>query len=283
MDEALSQAEQLEPRRLLSSAVRTGDTLRVFGDVGVDNVITVGLDAAEKNVIVVVNGQTTSVRREDLHGVRIFGDSGNDTITINSSQAIFDVQTSLFGGAGDDRLKGGDERDYIEGNDGDDRISLGNGRNFGLGDAGTDIIDGGDQRDFISGGAGPDLIHGGADRDQLQGDNGDDTIFGGTGDDADEDGSDLIFGGRGNDLIFGQGSKDVIFGQDGNDTINGGSDRDEIFGMAGDDVLDGGTSRNTLWGGDGNDTITGVGSDGESHQGEYKLINRFIRQIVPHI
>jgi Ca2+-binding RTX toxin-like protein len=53
--------------------------------------------------------------------------------------------------------------------------------------------------------------------------------------------------------------------------------------MAGDDVLDGGNSRDTIWGGDGNDTITGGGGGGEVHQGEYKLIDRFIRGVVPHI
>src|SRR5258706_371383 len=138
MDEALAVAEQLEPRLLLSSVAKTGSTLRVFGDVGVDNVITVGLDAARDNVIVTVNGVTQSVSRNDLRRVRIFGDSGNDIITIDSSQATFDIQTSLFGGAGNDRLRGGDERDYIEGDDGNDRISLGNGRNFGY--AGNDTL-----------------------------------------------------------------------------------------------------------------------------------------------
>src|SRR5258706_10266947 len=129
MDEALALTEQLEPRLLLSSVAKTGSTLRVFGDVGVNNVITVGLDAAKNNVIVTVNGVTQSVARGGLRRVRVFGDSGNDTITIDSSQATFDIQTSLFGGAGAYRLRAFDFCSSIDGNDGNDRISLGAGRN----------------------------------------------------------------------------------------------------------------------------------------------------------
>jgi Ca2+-binding RTX toxin-like protein len=284
MDHGSAKAEELEKRLLLSSAVRTGDTLRVFGDVGVNNVIVVGYDTADKNnVDVTINGQTTVIPSHDLKRVRIFGDSGNDVITIDSTEATYDILTSIFGGAGDDRIRCGDERDYVEGDDGNDRISLGGGRNFGLGGAGDDIIDGGPQRDFISGGNGQDLIHGGLDRDQLQGDNGADTIFGGTGNSADEDGSDLIFGGRGDDSIMGEFGQDVIFGGDGNDTILGGAERDEIFGQAGDDSLNGGTDGDTVWGGDGNDILIASGSHAEKHAGEYKDISKLIRTIEPNV
>lgn len=284
MDDGLIQTEALERRLLLSSVVRTGSTLRIYGDAGVNNVIDVSFDNADKdNVLVVVNGVTTPIPAGNTKSIRIFGDTGNDTITIDSTLATFSIQTSIFGGAGDDRIRCGDERDYVEGGDGNDRISLGNGRNFGIGDLGDDIIDGGENRDFISGGGGADLIRGGLDRDQLQGDNGNDTIYGGDGDSSAEDGSDLIFGGRGDDVIFGEGSKDVIFGQDGNDTIDGGTDRDEIFGMAGDDILNGGGGDDTLWGGDGNDTLSNTGSHGERHAGEYEFINKFIKTLDPKV
>src|SRR5258706_12232014 len=95
MDEALALAEQLEPRLLLSSVAKTGSTLRVFGDTGVDNIITVGLDAAKDNVIVTVNGAMQSIPRGGLRRVRLFGDSGNDTITIDSTAAKFDIQTFI--------------------------------------------------------------------------------------------------------------------------------------------------------------------------------------------
>jgi Ca2+-binding RTX toxin-like protein len=254
--------ETLEPRLLLSSAVRTSGVLRIYGDAGVDNVITVGLDAGRDNVVVTINGTTTTVDADDLKKVRIFGDTGNDTITIDDSQTHFSIQTYIFAGDGDDRVRCRNERDYVEGGNGDDRISLGGGRNLALGDAGADVIDGGGQRDFISGGAGSDTLSGGGDRDQLQGDNGDDLIRGGytdptlnnregfddNTDDASgfvsNDGSDLIFGGRGND---------------------------------------GGSSRDTIWGGTGDDSLTSGGGGGETHSGEYSQISKFMRAIIPPV
>lgn len=293
--------ETLEPRLLLSSAVRTGETLRVYGDAGVDDVINVGIDAGRDNVVVTINGTVTNIPVDDLKKVRIFGDTGNDSITIADSQSKFNIQTFIFAGAGNDRVRCRNERDYVEGDDGDDRISLGGGRNLALGGNGADVIDGGGQRDFISGGASADTISGGGDRDQLQGDNGDDFILGGytdatlndregfsdNSDDASgfisNDGSDLIFGGRGNDTIHGDSAKDVIFGQDGDDVIEGNADRDELFGMAGNDTIDGGSSRDTIWGGDGDDLLHSGGGGGETHTGEYSQIQKFIRAIVPPV
>src|SRR4051794_38551872 len=167
-------SEMLEPRVMLSSVNRQGSVVRIFGDVGVANSIVVGLDAAKKNLIVTINGVSQSNSRDGLRRVHIYGDSGNDTITIDRSQARLDIQTNIFAGAGDDRIRCGDERDYVEGGDGNDRISLGGGRNFGFGEAGDDAIDGGGQRDFIGGGPGADFINGGGDRDQIEGNNGSD-------------------------------------------------------------------------------------------------------------
>jgi len=170
--------ETLERRLFLSSAVRTGGTLRVYGDAGVDNVITVGIDSTRKSILVTINGTQTDIVLEDIKRVRIFGDTGNDTISIDESQSHYNIQTYIFAGDGDDRVRCRNERDYVEGGNGDDRISLGGGRNFGFGQAGADVIDGGGQRDFISGGASADTLSGGGDRDQIQGDNGDDFILG---------------------------------------------------------------------------------------------------------
>src|SRR5687768_1961965 len=97
--------ESLESRLLLSSAVRTGETLRVYGDAGVDNVITVGIDASRDNVVVTINGEVTNIPSDDLKRVRIFGDTGNDAITIDDSQSKFSIQTYIFAGDGDDRVR----------------------------------------------------------------------------------------------------------------------------------------------------------------------------------
>lgn len=297
----LAAAETLEARRLLSSAVRTGDVLRVYGDPGVDNVMVVGYaDEHRDNIAVTINGATTLIRADDLDQCRIFGDTGNDRITIDSSIRNFNVRTSVFGSSGNDVIRCGNEADYVEGGTGSDRISLGNGRNFAFGYKGDDVIDGGAQRDFVSGGNGADVITGGGGRDQLQGDNGDDFILGGYADeslneiespdrnkDDDEgsnlpepDGSDLIFGGRGNDTLMGQSAADVIFGQAGADSIVGGRGNDELFGMADGDTIDGTSGKDTIWGGDGTDVIRG---GDETHNGEFDDIDKFIAELRPSI
>lgn len=266
--------EVLENRRLFASVAVTGGILRVFGDAGVDNVISVALTADKTTVVVTVNGASSSFAKSTVKRVRLFGDSGDDTLTVDSSQAQFNIQVDAFGLGGNDAINGGDERDNFYGGDGNDSISLGTGRNTGYGEGGKDVIAGGDQRDFISGGGGNDTIDGGAGRDQLQGDANADTIYG-------SDGSDLIFGGRGDDLLFGGANSDVIFGQDGNDTLSGDSDADELFGMAGVDSISGGGDRDTIWGGAATDFLSAGSGGGETHQSEMPGIRDFIREVIP--
>ena len=62
------------------------------------------------------------------------------------------VRQMVFGGAGDDRLRGGRWSDAIFGGTGDDRIR---------GQGGNDILAGGDGKDAIRGGQGDDLLIGG--------------------------------------------------------------------------------------------------------------------------
>src|SRR5438034_46918 len=149
----LRQTEQLETRLLLSSVALTGSTLRVFGDAGVDNVITIGLDAAKTTVTVTVNGTAQTFSHDKVKSVRLFGDSGNDTIRVDESQAKFNIMTSLFGGAaGQNVIIGGDGNDTLIGGDDKDEI---------FGNAGDDFINGGPDDDTVWGGAGTDTLRGG--------------------------------------------------------------------------------------------------------------------------
>lgn len=279
----LPSIQALEPRRLLSTVTRTGETLRIFGDPGVNNVITLSLDEDKDVLTVNVNGQVQTFDRDDLELVRVFGADGDDVITMDQSQATFNLQADIYGQGGNDRIRAGGERDYIDAGTGDDRVSCGGGRNIVYLRDGNDIANGGDQRDFISGGNGADFITGSGNRDELNGDNGNDTIYGDytTDDPENEDsyGSDLIFGGRGHDWISGGLAKDVCFGNDGNDTVIGGSSRDELFGNVGNDSLDGGGDNDSLWGGGGADTLVGGGGRNYITRGELKDIDKFTYEI----
>lgn len=108
---------------------------------------------------------------------------GNDAITGTSKEGNY-----LYGGAGNDTIKG---------NKGDDEL---------VGGTGDDKLDGGAGDDYLYGGSGNDTLKGGAGNDDLYGGDGNDTLDGGAGNDS-------LHGGRGVDVLKGGAGADVfIFG-----------------------------------------------------------------------
>jgi fibronectin-binding autotransporter adhesin len=158
--------------------------------------------------------------------VRMFGRSGADTL----DGSALSVRTSLFGGAGNDILKGG---------------SL------------IDVLFGGSEVDNLYGSTGDDAMFGGAGNDTLYGDADNDCMHGG-------DGTDYLWGGLGNDELDGGAGVDYLYGEGGNDEISGGTENDVLRGADGDDKLNGGPGVDSLFGGTGNDTFQGFGSEAES-------------------
>ena len=107
------------------------------------------------------------------------------------------------------------------------------GFNSIYGGAGDDVIQGGNYEDSLAGGAGNDLIRGMAGVDNIDGGSGDDLLYAGRGDDIIRGGTgnDLIFGGQGQDtFIFGRGD-----GQDTIADFNAGRYRRDFY-IAGDYV-----------------------------------------------
>ena len=164
--------------------------------------------------------------------------------------------------SGNDKLKGTDAAENINGLSGDDTL-------YGMG--GDDTLDGG---------ADNDLLVGGADADTLKGGDGEDTIDysyspmavtinlnDGTarGGDADGDtiGDDIenVRGSMHDDMLtgarVGTARHNKLWGLDGNDELDGLRGRDMLFGGAGEDNLDGGDDDDTLEGGYGADMLTG--------------------------
>jgi Ca2+-binding RTX toxin-like protein len=84
-----------------------------------------------------------------LARIIVFGQAGDDDISLPGS---IDVPAWLFGGAGNDSLKGGRGDNVLIGGDGDDTLSGGTGRN---------VLIGGRGADRLSGGAGDDLLFSG--------------------------------------------------------------------------------------------------------------------------
>ncbi|MFO0953958.1 MAG: choice-of-anchor Q domain-containing protein, partial [Isosphaeraceae bacterium] len=81
-----------------------------------------------------------------IHRIAVYGRSGDDDITVSPQ---IDIPAWIYGGDGDDRLRGGAGHDVLIGGDGDDLLVGGEGR---------DLLIGGRGADRIVGNAGDDLI-----------------------------------------------------------------------------------------------------------------------------
>ncbi len=113
------------------------------------------------------------------------------------------AQEDLSAETEDQRLRGEDTADLIDGSTGDDVL---------LGEGGADVLDGGAGDDRIEGGAGADMLEGGTGADTLIGGAGEDGLLGDAGDDelrgGDDD--DVLIGGLGADLLRGGDGDDII-------------------------------------------------------------------------
>jgi hypothetical protein len=103
---------------------------------------------------------------------------------------------SVFGGSGDDDLRGFGDGTFVDGGPGDEKL---------LGIFGDQVMHGGPGRDLVVGGGGDDDLTGGADRDQLAGGHGQDRIAAGPGNDivrSSDAARDVVGCGAGRDRAF---------------------------------------------------------------------------------
>ena len=110
-----------------ASYIPSSATLSVFGD-NQDNTITISRNAAGTLLVnggaVAVTGGTPTVANTSL--IQVFGQGGNDTITLNEANGAL-PSANLFGGTGNDTLTGGSVVDSLFGQAGNDTL-LGQGR-----------------------------------------------------------------------------------------------------------------------------------------------------------
>src|SRR5262249_52173258 len=112
---------------------------------------------------VAVQGGTPTVANVSL--IQIFGQAGNDTITLDEANGALPA-ANLFGGAGNDVLTGGSGADMVFGQAGNDTL---------LGKGGNDLLFGGVGNDVLTGGDGDDQVFGEAGNDRMIWNPGDDT------------------------------------------------------------------------------------------------------------
>ena len=261
-------------------------TLSVFGDE-LDNTITESRDAAGNILInggaVAITGGKPTVANTSM--TQIFGQGGNDIITLNESNGALPA-AQLFGGNGNDVLTGGSGGDLLFGQAGNDTLLGKGGADFLFGGAGNDILTGGDGDDQVFGEAGNDRMiwNPGDDSDLFEGGDGNDTaeVNGGNGAEvftATANGTRVRFDrtnpapffldiGTTENLVLNMNGGDDTFSATGNlaalmtFTIDGGTGNDTILGGNGNDTLLGGDGNDFIDGNQGNDTILlGAGDD----------------------
>src|SRR5262245_61156928 len=152
-------------------------TLTELGDA-LDNIIVTSREAAGQILVnggaVPIQGGPATVANTAL--IQVFGQGGNDTITLDEANGALPAAL-LFGGDGNDVLTGGSGADQLSGDSGND-VLLGKGGNDTLhGGAGNDVLTGGDGDDQVFGEAGNDRMiwNPGDDSDLFEGGDGTDT------------------------------------------------------------------------------------------------------------
>ncbi|MGY8705440.1 calcium-binding protein [Bradyrhizobium sp. 18BD] len=283
--------------------------LTIFGDTA-NNGVVISRDKSGR--ILINNGHVKTVGGEptvdNTSGIDIFGQSGNDTITVNECHGPMPA-VHIFGGDGNDKITGGSGNDLLFGQAGDDVIKGGGGNDLLFGGAGNDTLDGGSGDNQLFGEAGNDLMiwNPGGGSNVFEGGDGNDTAQVNGSNDPETfsitangtrvrlDGTGaapfsldigttenlVLHAGGGDDVITaGNGLASLISltldGGAGNDTITGGDGNDLLIGGSGNDIVNGGRGNDVAQLGSGDDTFIwnpGDGSDTvEGGSGNDKLL-----------
>lgn len=280
--------EILEQRLIPAVSNLVGTTLTIVGDRA-DDIIDVFLSQDGSQLVSNVNGVTQIFSPAQVTQVFIFGNSGDDVITVQAPA----VQAEISGGRGNDTiwtfgsdfLFGDDGKDTIYSIIGASLINGGTGSDRLIGNA-TSIFDndGGDQARVVFGLATQpvQLINrvlyflGTANTDSAQIMEQQGKLFviyngqGYTFNARDVDQFASVLGG-GNDFVtnrssiggtfYGTGGNDTLLGGSGEDVLKGGSGNDLLVGNNGNDDLTGDLGNDTLIGGDGRDLLRADAAD----------------------
>src|SRR3954454_7418584 len=145
--------------------------LSELGDSTNDTIVT-SRNAAGQILVnggaVPIAGGSATVANTSM--IQVFGQGGNDTITLDESNGALPA-AQLFGGAGNDTLTGGSGGDLLFGQSGNDTLLGKGGADQLFGGVGNDVLTGGDGDDQMFGEAGNDRMiwHPGDDHDLMEG------------------------------------------------------------------------------------------------------------------
>ncbi len=193
----------------------TGEDGILIAGTTKNDVIRVGRQIGPRGAqaVVRVNGQISIHDYLNGETVTVFGDNGNDVITLDSSAGLT-WKARFHGEAGNDILIGSTKADILRGGEGDDDLFGGDGADALYGDAGNDVLRGQAGNDQLFGGYGDDRLLGGDGNDNLDGGAGVDIFKGGSGADriyADDDAVDFVYVDD-DDLLVQFDVNDKVFG-----------------------------------------------------------------------
>ncbi len=130
-----------------TGAVQLGGRLIIYGTAGNDD-IKVNPGGGAPEIKVKLNGaQSTYV---GVTEVVIYANAGDDDVQVVGGVRL---PVTVFGGAGNDRIRAGGGDSVLVGGDGDDSLVGGTGRDVLIGGAGRDTLGGGGADDIVIGGS----------------------------------------------------------------------------------------------------------------------------------
>lgn len=141
-DDSLS---SLKVQLVTDPADSTKKALEIWGTAGNDTIAVQNTGNSQGIAKIIINGANKGTFSFS-GSIIVFGQDGNDNISINSS---ITRTAYLFGGGGNDTLSGGSGNDVLMGDDGNNTLS---------GNGGNDILIGGFGDNLLSGGAGDDVL-----------------------------------------------------------------------------------------------------------------------------
>ncbi|MEP4886784.1 MAG: calcium-binding protein, partial [Alphaproteobacteria bacterium] len=234
-------------------------TNKISGGAGSD-VITVTM--ASLGFAIALDADGASETPEDGNdNVTLAGLYESSLITLGGGNDVFAGASGLrgddvvYGGSGNDNIRGRRDEDILYGGDGNDRLRGDNENDQLYGGAGVDRLQGGNQNDYLDGGAGADRLEGGNHDDILLFDPGAALLLGSETVYELED--TLVTGGSGTDTLQGSTGADLI---DFNDTrlvndieiVRAGAGDDYIIGRLDTSLAD----QFLVFGGEGDDLVS---------------------------
>ena len=248
----------------------SSNDIKLYGD---NNVIqggskndSISVESGTGNYIYGNDGNDNiTMNSENNH---LFGGSGNDNITVNASNGTNEID----GGDGNDTLTiNSDNNTAISSGSGSNTLNINGSGNKNIAGTGSETINiTGSNNDITTSDSNNEIRVSGSDNTVTSGTGSDEIVVSGTGNALNDNGGDnkinisgnenTLQAGSGSDSITIKGDKNTANAGDGNDTITVSGNQNIMTGGAGDDefIVNGG-KENNLDGNDGYNTMLNYG------------------------